>query len=172
MRLFTAIELPKEAADMITSATSDLETLRWSNAEQLHITLCFLGNQPDNRFNDITDALSEVTFRPFQLKITDIGWFRGGIIYLKVERSSTLTELQRAMVNALHQHDIHFDQRKFIPHVTIARTKGQPDAVQLQHVASCLSNFSYVMDVNEFQLKSSILHEKGASHHTEGVFLP
>ena len=63
MRLFTALDLP---ADVVSNLEELLRRLKprakiqWTRPENLHITLKFIGEFPDERLDELKQALSNV----------------------------------------------------------------------------------------------------------------
>jgi 2'-5' RNA ligase len=172
MRLFLAIDIPESVQDQISALTCpELEQVRWTTSHQLHITLVFIGDQPQHRLDEIIEAVSEVEFTPFTLNLKKIGHFRSGIIWLGVEENQQLQRLQKSLSHKIRGLDIKLEQRKFIPHLTLGRCKKLTPEV-LETVSKKGLRFETGFEVGEFQLKSSVLKADGAEYVTEGEFLP
>lgn len=172
MRLFLAIDIPETIQDQITELTCpELEQVRWTTCQQLHITLVFIGEQPQHRLDDIIDAIAEINFDPFPLTLKKIGHFKSGIIWLGVEESEPLIRLQKSLSHKIRSLGIKLEQRKFIAHLTLGRCKKLTPEI-LGKVSIKSLNFETGFSVNAFQLKSSVLKANGAEYLTEGEFLP
>lgn len=74
-RLFVGIDLPEEIRDQLKSLCCGLPGARWVKPEQLHLTLCFIGEVDGTTFLDIKEVLSEITFAPFSLQLRGVGSF-------------------------------------------------------------------------------------------------
>ncbi len=172
MRLFLAIDLPENIQDQVTNLQCpELEQVRWSKTPQLHITLVFLGEQPEASLDEIIEAVSEISFEPFELYLSQIDHFRSGIIWLGVEGCEPLQRLQKSLSHKIRQLGISLEQRKYTPHITLGRCKQiTPDI--LEAVAYKALGFNQRFTVDSFQLKSSVLRADGAAYTTEGSFYP
>src|SRR3954453_7036242 len=76
MRCFTALKLPEPIRAPLTHVIEQLRPLRslnnaisWTKPENLHITLKFLGDIPDDRVADLANAFRRVPFAPLTLTI-------------------------------------------------------------------------------------------------------
>lgn len=172
MRLFLAVDIPESVQDQISSLTCpELEQVRWTHSHQLHITLVFIGDQPQHRLDEIIEAVSEVEFTPFTLSLKKIGHFRSGIIWLGVHENHQLQRLQKSLSHKIRSLGIKLEQRKFIPHLTLGRCKKLTPEV-LETVGQKGLGFETGFKVEAFQLKSSRLSPDGAVYQTEGTFMP
>ncbi|EAR61772.1 RNA 2',3'-cyclic phosphodiesterase [Neptuniibacter caesariensis] len=172
MRLFLAIDIPDAIQDQVSELVCpELEQVRWISCQQLHITLVFIGEQPQHRLDEIIEATAETNFEPFPLKLSKIGHFKSGIIWLGVEESEPLKRLQKSLSHKIRSLGIELEQRKFIPHLTLGRCKQLTPEI-LSKVSTQGLGFETGFNVEAFQLKSSILKANGAEYVTEGEFLP
>jgi RNA 2',3'-cyclic 3'-phosphodiesterase len=131
IRLFVAIPVPEAVACQIASFTESLKHLhgyRWVPSKNWHITLFFLGNIPEVRFDETAEILNmtlsgkrlpELQFDAFCSKINTP---KNGMIWARFHRHELFTEL--ALQIAVSVRDviafspIHPDP---IPHITLAR---------------------------------------------------
>ena len=60
IRLFVALELPDDVRMRLARLAGGVPGARWMPAENLHLTLAFIGNVPENAFADVAAALSRV----------------------------------------------------------------------------------------------------------------
>src|SRR5271167_2775135 len=81
-RLFVAIAIPERVRNEMVAVQRELKPLaagdvRWTNAEQLHLTLKFLGKVPASSIEAVKQALAEACagVAPFQLRAEGIGCF-------------------------------------------------------------------------------------------------
>lgn len=92
--------------------------------EQLHLTLHFLGEQPVARLEALIDAV-QVPVTPFELSLGSARLWPGGIAVLEPDTvPAALTELHRALADALQAGGWPTERRAFRPHVTLARRAG------------------------------------------------
>src|SRR4029078_7658181 len=73
MRLFTAIDLPTEIVDRLRRLISELRRMaciQWSPAANLHITVKFIGQWPEERLPELSRALNGLATRaPTALRV-------------------------------------------------------------------------------------------------------
>ncbi|MGI6638979.1 MAG: RNA 2',3'-cyclic phosphodiesterase [Desulfobulbus sp.] len=173
-RLFVALDPPAQVRDELTALCTGLPDVRWTPPEQLHLTLCFIGEVSSNSFLDIQEALQEVTSSAFTLKLKGLGLFpprrTPRVLWTGVQTSSILTGLQRKVTTQLRHSGITLEKRKFIPHITLARLQeGALPRLQRYLGAHALFNSTPFM-VEHFTLYSSVLGRNGATHLAEAQY--
>ena len=124
-RLFTAIALPEATADLLLDTMEGIPQAHWQDAEQLHLTLTFLGEVAPVAVEDLVTALARVDFMPFALALSGVGQFerKGRIhaLWAGVAPSAELVALQRAVAQACAMAGVPPEARRYLPHVTLAR---------------------------------------------------
>ena len=92
-------------------------------ADNLHLTLAFLGERPAAMVPDLCACVSTIGTAAFHLSLDDIGcWRKTGIAWLTAKRAAPpLLVMHDQIVEALRDLHILIDERKFMPHVTLAR---------------------------------------------------
>lgn len=87
----------------------------------IHLTLVFIGAVPDERLAEVADALAVPTL-PFELVIDAVEFWRGGLAVLTPSQvPPAMLSWQQALGQALMRLDLPIDDRRFRPHVTLAR---------------------------------------------------
>ena len=76
IRLFVAVPLPQAIQDRVAQLCWGLANARWVDPENLHVTLRFIGEVEESRFEDIDLALSAVRAPAFQLKLRGVDLLR------------------------------------------------------------------------------------------------
>lgn len=173
-RLFVAIDPPQYIRDHLTMLCCGLPNARWTSPEQFHLTLSFIGEVDGSSFLDIREALGEVTTPQFSLQLHGVGFFppRGQprVIWAGVEKSEPLTLLQRKITTRLFHLGLEPDNRKFSPHITLARLQQ----TSVGKVGKYLENNglfrSQPFAVDQFNLYSSLLGRSGAVHQVEQFY--
>lgn len=93
-------------------------------AEDLHITLLFLGGDPYDEIGGAAKALEEVWHESFTLNITGTGYFgkkeRPRVVYAATEENDSLNRLQLKIRDALKGFRLSPDNKPFVPHITLA----------------------------------------------------
>ena len=172
MRLFIAIPLPPglalRASEILPTA---LPALRRVKPENLHVTLAFLGQTPDERLGEVTAAAAEgaAAVGPFALVFTGAGRFpeRGRIrvVWLAiVEGAPSILELGAGVYAGLRSRGVRFDGRPIAPHLTLARVDEDASAPEAKTVAAALEGLaspSLRFEVTEIAVVQSVLSPKG-----------
>ena len=122
MRLFIAINLSDDMKGALLDLQNDLYDHgvrgRYTTEENLHLTLAFIGEYPDAE--PVLDAMSGVSFQPFELTLDGMGRF-GDLWWAGMKESVPLTAVVRRIRRALAEHEIAFDRKRFSPHITLIR---------------------------------------------------
>lgn len=168
-RLFVAIDLPEQVKEAVAGiAGRELTGVRRVSRDQLHLTLRFIGDADELLFQATKRAMSEVRGVCFNLILKEVGHFPPGrhprVLWVGMEDSGPLHELQREVELALNNVGIPREERGFSPHITIARLRETP----LTEVAA-LEEREHLFragpfPVAEFYLYSSTLTRDGATH--------
>ena len=74
-RLFTALEIPRNAAMSLSLLRGGLPGARWIDVENYHITLRFIGDVENRTADEIVDKLDRIERPEFQLQLTGTGAF-------------------------------------------------------------------------------------------------
>jgi len=122
MRLFVALEISDElrgALETLRLKLLPLTALRLVDPEQIHLTLKFLGEVPDEKLAQVQAALAPVAFAPVTLETTRLGSFPH-VLWLGVKLNKELAQLQQGVARAVRPFTTH-DPRSYKPHLTLAR---------------------------------------------------
>ena len=124
MRLFIALQLNEECKEVIAEA---IDTMRGQGIranyvpeDNLHVTLAFLGEVEPGSVPAIEDAICSVSYSPLTLTVGGIGNF-GNLLYVGLEDNPDLQKYVSMLRQALDEHGIDYDHKKFKAHITIAR---------------------------------------------------
>jgi len=104
--------------------------LQWSPVENLHITTKFVGEWPEDRVEDMKQALSQVASPgPFEIHVSRLGWFPNAshpwVFWAGIESGDSLLTLAQATEEALAKIGVPKDDRPYSPHLTLARVKDR-----------------------------------------------
>lgn len=137
MRLFIALNLPQTARSCLLEQMEHWKQEGvsgcWTSAENLHLTLAFLGEQPESALSTVEACLQAVPFPSLRLSVKGVGTF-GSLLYADFDDSSDLEKLEdyvRALRGELRGKGISFDSKAFRPHITLARRMRCPDGLRL-----------------------------------------
>ena len=122
MRLFIAFEIDEKSRKALRSIAAKVGG-RPSRAENLHITLRFIGEQPSYRKALL--ALGAVSDMPqVSARVSRLGSFkdrRDALVYAAVESDPPLAQYADALSAELTRLSVPFDKKPFRPHITLAR---------------------------------------------------
>lgn len=169
-RLFIALPLPAEVRDSLVALYEPVRGVHWTRPEQLHLTLCFLGDIELPLAGKLESVLSQVSVERFFLPVEGVGVFpsRGptGVIWAGIGRGHPrLHQLRKQIDEILLQTGVPLDVRVFHPHITLARLSR--DAPASFAPAFCRHHREFegsLLWAEEFQLYSSELQPAGAVH--------
>ncbi|MFD2238696.1 RNA 2',3'-cyclic phosphodiesterase [Aureimonas populi] len=125
-RLFTAIEIGRDAALSLSFLRGGLTSARWIDPENYHLTLRFIGDVEARVADEIVAALDRIERAPFDIALQGLGAFgskKPHSIYASVAPSPALERLQNEVDRAVRRVGLPADARKFVPHVTLARLR-------------------------------------------------
>ena len=173
MRLFVGLSIPRSVAEGIFLIQAGVPGARWQTREQLHLTLRFIGEVDGRDGNAIDEMLSAISAPTFTLELRGVGEFGGKnphAIWAGVRDAAPLKHLNRKIENAIQRIGLPADERKFTPHVTLARLRGSPRERVIDYLADHALYASSAFDVNEFILYSSTLTPNGSLYVPERVY--
>ncbi len=143
MRLFVAVYPSPPAVASLRAALPRDDALRWTPAEQWHLTLVFLGEVADDRVPELTRRLGRAAVRsaPMRLSLGRVGTFpkqarRGRVLWSAVNGDvAELTRLADRCAAAARRTGLDVEDRAFRAHLTLARAR-EPEADMSAHVAA------------------------------------
>ena len=170
MRLFVAIALPNSVADGLLMLQGGIPGARWSTREQLHLTLRFIGEVDGRDAAAIDDALAAIRSPRFALELKGVGEFGGRnprALWAGVRDEGPVVHLQRKIESAVQRAGIAAEERKFSPHITLARLRGAPRDRVITFLSAHALYASGPFEVNGFILYSSTLTPNGSLYRPE-----
>lgn len=149
VRAFVAVELPPEVQHLIWSSFSAEHArypgLRWVPAENLHLTVKFIGEIEGVRVPELVRATEKacVGRRPFRLSLRGAGAFpprgRPRVLWVGVGCGGPeLAALASAVDRRLGKRGVERERRPFSAHLTVARSRREAPA---QDLGPLLSRF-------------------------------
>ena len=176
MRLFVAIEIPSEVRNALAAFVRELRGIapqaKWVRAENLHITLKFLGETQPGKLRAIKDALASIhNGEPVTLNFRGLGFFpnekRARVFWVGMEASPNLKVLAEGIDQGMHKLGYPLEDRPFAPHLTLARFEppGFPTKLGLAIKENSSLEFGS-LTAREFHLIESKLKPTGAEYTT------
>lgn len=133
MRSFVAIPVPETVAAALAPVQAALPFGRLVEAENLHLTLAFLGEQPEPLASRLAQRVATMRVAPGRWQLDSWGYFsRPGIVWIGSDHpDASLHALQAALWSELEALGIAGRPKTFVPHVTLLRDAAQPPGDEL-----------------------------------------
>ncbi len=133
MRIFIGIDLDPEVRGRIARFLEGVQGFapeaRWVRPESLHITLKFIGEQPPERVDAISERLRRVESGAFEIRSRGYGFFPTAkaprVFWIGIEAGPQLAELAEKTDMDVAELGIPREDRPFSPHLTLARAGGR-----------------------------------------------
>lgn len=134
MRAFVALELPGAFSDEVAALSKALAIRcagRFVPEGNHHLTLAFLGEVGEGEVRAAMAALDEACdgAGPIELVAEGLGTFGRGsdkTLWLGIRRADELGSLAERLRRALSGRGLSFDEKPFLPHITLARRARLP----------------------------------------------
>ena len=180
MRAFVAVSVcvlvRKEIArvqEVLRRADADV---KWVAEENLHLTLKFLGEIPDESVDELRGLLTFEAPRWPALALTYAGIGRfpehgtPRVLWAGVDKPAGLRHLHDKIDRQLTEIGLEPEHRKFRPHVTLARLQGSGLSEVNRFEAEHAGYGSRCFRVDQFVLYSSFLARDGAIYTAEAAY--
>ena len=180
MRLFIGIQIPQTIRSAFASLLKDFRAIapqvKWVRAENLHVTLKFLGETELTKLSALQNALAAVrSAEPVNLEFHGLGFFpdekRPRVLWAGMDASANLKALAADIDQAAHRLAFPLEDRPFTPHLTLARFPLPGLPPKLLHAIREKSSQSFgSLHAEEFHLIESNLKSTGAEYTTLQTF--
>ena len=173
LRLFVGIEFPPELKLHLSMLETVIPGARWVDPGNFHLTLRFIGEVDEGVAADIDEALMRLRARRFTLQLAGTGVFGGGkprALWVGVERHPELVALRDKIEKALIRIGLEPEQRKFAPHVTLARLR-EPVLDNLSEFLAANAQFRAApLPVEQFSLIASFPTKAGSIYEDQADY--
>ncbi len=176
MRLFIAIEIPPQIRGAFAALLDEFRAIapqvKWVCAENLHVTLKFLGPTEAGKLPALHGALSAVRSKqPVHLEFRGLGFFPNEkhpkIFWAGMGSSPNLKTLATDIDSATHPLGFPLEGRLFAPHLTLARFPLPGAPPKLLHAIQQRSAQAFgSLQTREIHLIESNLKPSGAEYTT------
>lgn len=173
MRLFLAVEFEQKLRRALREATAPLRAAvpdaGWVAEDRLHLTLKFLGEQPEALVPPLTAAISEIATRhwPVPMRLRGVGAFpnlrRPRVIWVGIPPTPKLELLQHEVEEGCAALGVEVEGKPFRPHLTIGRLRGTEGRDVLRELARVARGIRFRADalVSSIHLMQSTLTPAG-----------
>lgn len=175
MRLFVALDLADGVRGALAGLIAKLKPkssgARWVNAENLHVTLKFIGHIENDKLRPIQEALCKIhSAQVVDLRFRGMGFFPNEfhprVIWCGVAASPNLAALAVDIDRSLEPIGIERDSKPYTPHLTLARFKTGEGVSELVKAANEMKSYDFG-DAREtnFHLYESLLKPSGPQYN-------
>jgi len=167
IRSFLAFELPVEIREQIRIISKELKKtalpVRWVKADNIHLTILFLGSVDEDTTGDIEEKVNVVVkgFSAFKIRLDAVGvfphWRRPRVIWIGLDGDiGGLSNLRDELQEELKALGFVPEKRPFRAHLTLGRFKGPID--RDENMKWIIDRYS---DINSdlYQLNELILYK-------------
>jgi RNA 2',3'-cyclic 3'-phosphodiesterase len=169
MRCFISLELSKEGIEEVKRIQEllrkrNLFTGKFTELENLHLTIKFLGEIDDRRLGEVKKRLVGLRFHRFSVSLGEIGVFNKKfprIVWVKL-LGKEIFELQKFIDEKLD--GLFRLEERFMGHVTIARVKNVGDRKAFLEYLDGSNVRKIKFDVDAVYLKESELKFEGPEY--------
>ena len=132
MRLFVALDLDDNIRSRIARFLDGVQGFapgaRWVRPDSLHVTLKFIGEQPEAQVDEIKRELTGIAADHFDVNLRGYGFFPSTraprVFWIGIDGGSRLTSLAETVDSKLVPLQIPKEEHAYSPHLTLARSAG------------------------------------------------
>jgi 2'-5' RNA ligase len=132
MRLFVALDIDDSIRERLVRFIEGVNPFapeaRWVKPESMHVTLKFIGEQPDDAVASIKQALQQISPGTINIHFRAYGFFpnqkSARVFWVGMEAGPELPALAAVVDQNLSTLGIPREDRPFSPHLTLARSAG------------------------------------------------
>lgn len=168
-RLFVSIDPPPSVRKVLVNLDPHIHGVRWTAGDQIHLTLGFFPDVPDDVDLALREKLEAIEFRAFFLPVEEIGTFppKGlvKIIWVGIGAGHPhLFQLHKRVQEAALQVGLEPELRPWHPHFTLARCRDVSRGALSKFLKSNAHLNAGMFRVDAFHLYCSELTPAGPIH--------
>ena len=151
IRAFIAIDLTAEITQKLEQVLAELKArlpanaIRWVAAQNIHLTIKFLGDVAIHKQGPLTKILQTEASRhaAFDIQVGELGVFpnlrRPHVVWIGVKAPPELVVLQNGVESGMAQLGYPPEERPFSPHLTLGRVSRNASPDELRRISDALS---------------------------------
>ncbi|WP_284010617.1 RNA 2',3'-cyclic phosphodiesterase [Haloarcula pelagica] len=185
-RLFVSVDLDglADAVRAVQDRFEGASGLRFTDPEQAHVTLKFLGDTESDRIDELLAeleaAVDDAGVAPFEARFGGLGVFPSmeyvSVVWFGVREgagAAELTALHEAIEGRTVAMGFEPEDHEFTPHVTLARMDHAGGKALVQEVVRSTDPDVGSLAVDEIRLTESVLGPDGPTYRNiESISLP
>lgn len=173
MRTFISVELPDEVKKNIAELVNELKdrgaAVKWVEAQNLHITLKFLGRVEERNLDNLIDLTTKALADcgSFKARFEGLGTFPEGktprVVWVgTAEGGDKLCSLAKVLEETLSKAGFQSEEREFKSHITIGRVKENKGVDKLKEKIKSVKDAKFGEAlVDRISIMKSTLTPKG-----------
>jgi RNA 2',3'-cyclic 3'-phosphodiesterase len=171
-RLVVAIDLPESTRHLLANLNPHIRGVRWTDPAQMHLTLGFFGDVPEDGDLKLREKLTTIQFGAFFLPVNGVGSSsaKGApkIVWIGVGQAHPhLFQIYKRVQEAALAVGLEPELRPWHPHITIARCRDVSAQALRKFLQSNAEFDAGMIRVDAFYLYSSKLTPAGPIHTRE-----
>jgi len=153
MRVFVAINPTEAVRSRVKAAARPLREagfpIRWVADENVHLTMKFLGEVPEERLEDLYRVVDEAAecVSSFDMNLKGFGAFpsprRPSVVWAGIDLDPALVELQGQIEDALAKLGYPREDRRFHPHLTLGRAQKKARPSEFEGLPEAMDRLEY-----------------------------
>jgi 2'-5' RNA ligase len=171
-RLFTALEIPADVGQSLALLRGGLPGARWIDPENYHLTLRFIGDVDDVLAREVAYLLGGIRRPAFRVQLDGLDSFGGHkprAVVAPAQPVRELIELQAEHERLMQRVGLD-PERKYKPHVTLARLRDASSRQVADYLASRQPFRPAPFPVSRFVLYSSRASVGGGPYVIEAEY--
>jgi len=180
VRLFVALQIAAEVRESLAALIAEFRPLaaklKWVRADNLHLTLKFIGETESERLDAVRAALAELrSGKPAELQVRGLGFFPNArwprVFWAGVQASDNLAALAADIDAACATLGFAREKHSYSPHLTLARLEStHPTGALREAIERDEAREFGSFWASEFHLIESRLKSAGAEYTTVQSF--
>ncbi len=154
MRLFVALDIADDIRERIARFMDGVREFapdaRWVWPESLHVTLKFIGEKPEDKAEQIRQALLSVRFEPMEIVFAGFGFFptpkAARVFWAGIACGPQLGALAATVDDVTARLGVAREAHPFSPHLTLARGGGRSGAPGRQKGDRANRDFQHLLE--------------------------
>jgi|SRR3989344_6266796 len=173
MRIFIAVNLPKEVKDYLFDLEKDFKSLGKINfvpKKNLHITLKFIGEIKEDKLNIIKERLKKIKLTSFEVSLDKLEIFPNiesmKVLFVSLAPKEKMQELFNNVDGSLIEYPNDYS---FSDHITLGRIKSLKNKENLiKKLNTKIKSIKF--KINSFELMKSELSKDGSRYSVLEVY--
>lgn len=174
IRLFVALPVPDDLREVLTGFQNGLPGARWTEPDNFHLTLRFIGEVDYGMADDLAHLLMKIDAPCVDVTLDGFDWFgnkrKPAVLFARAQKTDGLLHLQRKVESAAVRCGLKPESRKYHPHVTLARLKTTSVAEVEKYIGERRLPGPLHFTAERFVLYSSFLARTGSIHTEEASY--